>query len=592
MKGRRRTTTSNFGVGARESHDSSPFYDRFRPPQLSDDDHVPAPQPVAEPFVHGDARRMDGVADGSVALVVTSPPYFAGKQYEEELEREGIPASYLEYLEMLTEVFTECVRTLEPGGRIAVNVANLGRKPYRSLSADVIRILEHDLGLLLRGELIWQKGEGASGSCAWGSFRSATNPVLRDLSERVIVASKGRFDRARTAKQRAADGLPYESTLMTDDFLAMTLDIWSIASETRDASRPSGAVSGGAARAADPSLHVPRRPRPRSVHGQWVGARRRCASRSPLRRLRPRRELRRDRPPACRRGSPAASPPTAGRPARGRRRSKLAEQVIEEAGFTIHERTKRIRKTGVTIDFVATDADGASWFFDVCGAFTSYRGGLLRMDTVWRSLGRAHAVRRARGRSPSYCSPATCPDARARVTQPCGQPVRRRSSTPSRCCRTAISNGCGAMPRAASPTTRNLASGRPRSSPDEARPPGSAKCERKQRMPLLHTLIRKSARSLRHGCLLWKRSPSSASRREADGRRSLVASRPVLAASRPRNAPPCASTRSVADNAPDLSWLRPQNRGALAAAGNRLRPEPARPAERDDRTHGTVTRPG
>ena len=103
---------------------------------------------------------MDAVADGSVALVVTSPPYFAGKQYEEELERDGVPSSYLEYLELLTDVFAECVRTLEPGGRIAVNVANLGRKPYRSLSADVIRILEHDLGLLLRGELIWQKGDG------------------------------------------------------------------------------------------------------------------------------------------------------------------------------------------------------------------------------------------------------------------------------------------------------------------------------------------------------------------------------------------------------------------------------------------------
>ena len=108
---------------------------------------------------------------------------------------------------MLTDVFAECVRTLEPGGRIAVNVANLGRKPYRSLSADVIRILEHDLGLLLRGELIWQKAEGASGSCAWGSFRSAANPVLRDITERVIVASKGRFDRARTVEAARGRGL-------------------------------------------------------------------------------------------------------------------------------------------------------------------------------------------------------------------------------------------------------------------------------------------------------------------------------------------------------------------------------------------------
>jgi len=232
MRARRSTTTSNFGVGARESHDATPFYDRFRPPTLSKDDAVLPPEPVAEPFVLGDARSMDRIADGSVALVVTSPPYFAGKQYEEELERDGVPSSYLEYLRMLTEVFAECVKKLEPGGRIAVNVANLGRKPYRSLSADVIRILEHDLGLLLRGELIWQKGEGANGSCAWGSFRSATNPVLRDISERVIVASKGRFDRARTVKQRAENGLPYASTLMTEDFLALTLDIWSIPPES------------------------------------------------------------------------------------------------------------------------------------------------------------------------------------------------------------------------------------------------------------------------------------------------------------------------------------------------------------------------
>src|SRR5690606_34187835 len=123
--------------------------------------------------------------DKSVALVVTSPPYFVGKEYEDEviraaLEREPIgevPGTYREYLQLLHDVFAECVRVLEPGGRIAVNVANLGRKPYRSLSSDVIRILE-DLGLLLRGEVIWQKGKTTSASCAWGSFRSPANPVL------------------------------------------------------------------------------------------------------------------------------------------------------------------------------------------------------------------------------------------------------------------------------------------------------------------------------------------------------------------------------------------------------------------------------
>lgn len=201
MTERRRTATSNFGVGRREAHDAAAFYARFEAPEIFSDAEVPVPRPVADPFVCGDARKMDEIVDGSVALVVTSPPYFAGKKYEEELDREGIPSSYLEYLDLLRQVFAECKRKLEPGGRIAVKVANLGRKPYRSLSADVIKILQDDLHLLLRGEVIWQKGEGASGSCAWGSFRSAANPVLRDVTERVVIASKGRFDRALSLRE-------------------------------------------------------------------------------------------------------------------------------------------------------------------------------------------------------------------------------------------------------------------------------------------------------------------------------------------------------------------------------------------------------
>ena len=151
---------------------------------------------------------MRAVDDNSVALVVTSPPYFAGKEYELALGEGGIPASYLEYLGMLRDVFAECVRVLEPGGRIAVNVANLGRKPYRSLAGDVTTILQDELALLLRGEIIWRKAKGASGSCAFGSYLKASNPVLRDVTERVIVASKGRFDRAIEPKRRQALGLP------------------------------------------------------------------------------------------------------------------------------------------------------------------------------------------------------------------------------------------------------------------------------------------------------------------------------------------------------------------------------------------------
>ena len=124
-----------------------------------------------------------------MALVVTSPPYYAGKEYEQVVEGGAVPASYADYLAMLGDVFAECVRVLEPGGRIAVNVANLGRKPYRSLSSDVTRILQDDLGLLMRGEVLWIKGEGASGSCACSRSTPTSLPSSGVLRARLTPAS-------------------------------------------------------------------------------------------------------------------------------------------------------------------------------------------------------------------------------------------------------------------------------------------------------------------------------------------------------------------------------------------------------------------
>lgn len=421
------TKTSNFGVGPREGHDASPFYDRFHPPVVSDDDQVLAPQPLADPFFTGDARHMDGIADGSVALVVTSPPYFAGKQYEEELERDGVPSTYLEYLEMLRDVFAECVRKLEPGGRLAVNVANLGRKPYRSLSADVIRILEDDLGLLLRGEIIWRKAEGAGGSCAWGSFRSASNPVLRDVTERIVVASKGRFDRAKTVKQRTALGLPNQNTLMTDDFLELTLDVWSIQPESAkrvghpapfpvelpeqlirlytfaddlvvDPFMGSGSSLVAAARLGRRYAGYDLDPDYVEIARRRVGEEVERAGRSDDAVALDDAVAPDDRDPGDHAQAVGASDGLRARAMdEGRAAHKIALDAIEEAGFTIVDTNTRIPRTGVILSFVAEDVSGRRWFFDVAGPFTSHRGGLLRADVVWRALGRASAIR---GREP------------------------------------------------------------------------------------------------------------------------------------------------------------------------------------------------
>lgn len=222
------TRTSSFGVSRRENHDATEFYERFGPVEIVTDERVDTADEVESPLlVCGDSRDMSALPDRCVALVVTSPPYFAGKDYE--LEASGsVPESYGEFLLMLRDVFAECHRVLEPGGRLAANVANLGRKPYRSLSADVIRILQDDLKMLLRGEIIWRKAAGATGSTAWGSYRKPSNPVLRDVTERVIVASKGRFDRAIPRPKRKEFGLPHVPTISPEEFHEAVLDVWEI----------------------------------------------------------------------------------------------------------------------------------------------------------------------------------------------------------------------------------------------------------------------------------------------------------------------------------------------------------------------------
>jgi site-specific DNA-methyltransferase (adenine-specific) len=221
------SATSDFGAGRKERHDSGDFYRRFLAPTLSEDENV-VPCPVVDRLIVGDARDMGCVESNSVALVVTSPPYFAGKEYEKDVSSSRAPKTFFDYLDMLAAVFEECFRVLEPGGRIAINVANLGRRPFRPLSADLWRILERDLGLMPRGEIVWVKGEGSSGNLAWGSFAKASNPVLRDISERILVASKGRFDRSFRPDKRERMGLPHESTIEPQEFMAATLDVWKI----------------------------------------------------------------------------------------------------------------------------------------------------------------------------------------------------------------------------------------------------------------------------------------------------------------------------------------------------------------------------
>ncbi len=217
-KGKKRkpgTKTSAFGAGSRANHDASYFYNSRMYQHLPGIDDSspyvenPVPAEALDEIILGDSRDMSLLPDQSVHLMVTSPPYNARKIYDQDLTLD-------EYLDLLRGVFKETYRVLVMGGRACINVANLGRKPYIPMASFVNQIML-DEGFLMRGEIIWDKGGSAGSSTAWGSWRSASNPIIRDVHEYILVFSKGRFKRERLGR---------ENTISRDEFLEYTKSVW------------------------------------------------------------------------------------------------------------------------------------------------------------------------------------------------------------------------------------------------------------------------------------------------------------------------------------------------------------------------------
>jgi hypothetical protein len=76
----------------------------------------------------------------------------------------------------------------------------------------------------------------------------------------------------------------------------------------------------------------------------------------------------------------------------GRLAIEVARRAVTGAGFSITDKTGRRFETGAKVNLVASDKAGREWFFDVSGAFTTGRPGLMRTDTMWKTLGRANVL--------------------------------------------------------------------------------------------------------------------------------------------------------------------------------------------------------
>ncbi|MEA2076184.1 MAG: site-specific DNA-methyltransferase [Euryarchaeota archaeon] len=221
MQRTRGTQTSSFGSPGRVNHDSTPFYTSKLYEGLPKELKVKyvenqiLPQFLDKIFCKS-SENMEELPDNSIHLMVTSPPYNVGKEYDENF-------TLKEYLDFLKVVWKEVHRVLVPGGRVCINIANLGRKPYIPLHAFITKDMI-DLGFLMRGEVIWNKASSASSSTAWGSWLSAANPTLRDIHEYILVFSKSTFGRKNYKKR--------ENTISKENFLEFTKSVWTFPAES------------------------------------------------------------------------------------------------------------------------------------------------------------------------------------------------------------------------------------------------------------------------------------------------------------------------------------------------------------------------
>ena len=221
MKG---TKTSSFGTKGRVAHDSSKFYNSklYKEIKNNNSDIIvnEFPNELLNTIIASSCENMKDIPNNSLHLMITSPPYNVSKEYDNDLSLE-------EYLNLLKNCFTETYRVLVDGGRACINIANIGRKPYIPLSDYVSKIMI-EIGFNMRGEIIWNKSAGAGISTAWGSFQSASNPILRDVHEYILIFSKGNYKRERNKEEKELR----KDNITKEEFIEWTKSVWTMNTES------------------------------------------------------------------------------------------------------------------------------------------------------------------------------------------------------------------------------------------------------------------------------------------------------------------------------------------------------------------------
>jgi len=149
-------------------------------------------------IINGDSRNMSELADESVHLVVTSPPYWQLKDYGTE-NQIGFHDDYQTYINHLNLTWKECFRVLHKGCRLCINIGDqfarstyYGRYKIIPIHAEIIKFCEI-IGFDFMGQIIWQKTttmNTSGGASIMGSYPHPRNGIVKLDFEYILLFKK------------------------------------------------------------------------------------------------------------------------------------------------------------------------------------------------------------------------------------------------------------------------------------------------------------------------------------------------------------------------------------------------------------------
>jgi DNA modification methylase len=177
---------------------------------------LPSDETTSVTVRQGDSRRMEFVSNDSIALIVTSPPYWNKANYGENPANLGNIEEYYRFFQEIRPVFEESYRVLAPARKLCIVTANVNQYTNYGLltfplAADFIMLMRN-IGFLLVSDVIWSK-DGTGGK--WGSW-GAQRPIFgsypyppnfyfKNVYEHVLIFAKPPIKETKGPKAKKLD---------------------------------------------------------------------------------------------------------------------------------------------------------------------------------------------------------------------------------------------------------------------------------------------------------------------------------------------------------------------------------------------------